>query len=127
MYSLKKISLIFLLAILLFSLCACGSMTDRIKQNLENEGYTVSISDKSDSEFFKTNAKQTIIGKKELDSITIYLYETKNEADSALQDYQAAMKDLGNALDSILIVGTKDNSLYIATTEQAVNTAYHKI
>ncbi len=123
----KKLTALVLVVVMLFSLVACGEMdTDKIRKNLKDAGYTVAAADAEDIEMLgEAIPKETIAGTKGLtENITIFVYDSEDDAKNAQKVFEDAMGELASLLGDMFKTGVKGNTFYMATSEDLVNTAY---
>jgi carbohydrate-selective porin OprB len=122
----KKLTALFLAIAMLFCLVSCGKInTDKIRENLKDNGFVVGSAATDDMELLADKLpKDTIAGTKVIESITIFVYESASEAEAALETYQKGLGDLGGLMNSLLKSGVKGNTFYLATSENIVEIAY---
>lgn len=107
---------------MLFTMVSCNRLNPNIiRRNLTNAGYTITSPKTDDMEILRDILPQkTIAAVNVLDSIAIFLYDSKEDAKKAKQTYTQAMGDM----ISMLKIGIKENAFYIATTDTIIEIAF---
>ncbi len=120
----KKLTALALVVVMLFALVACGGYdADTIKKNLEKAEYSVvsGSTEKLDSLGLEKMPTEVVVGtNKIVNSITVYIFDSADDAEAAKEAYDKGSLGLGDIMKN----GVKNNAFYIATTDAAVEAAF---
>ena len=124
----KKIVSLLLVVVMMFSVVACGALTaDDLTATLEEAGYEVVSGDTDDLKELGLDKLpgEVVVGTKsesllKKHVITIYIYETAEDAEAAKEAYDKGSLGLGDLLKN----GVENNVFYTATTDEAVAAAF---
>ena len=120
----KKLTALSLVIVMLFALVACGGYdADTIKKNLEKAEYSVASgsTEKLNSLSLEKMPKEVVVGtNKIVNSITVYIFDSADDAKAAKEAYDKGSLGLGDIMKN----GVKENAFYIATTDAAVEAAF---
>ncbi len=120
----KKLTALVMVIVMLFTLVACGGYdADTIKKNLEKADYSVvsGSTEKLDDLGLDNMPKEVVVGtNKIVNSITVYIFDSAEDAKAAKEAYDKGTLGLGDILKN----GVKENAFYTATTDAAVEAAF---